>query len=175
MSPRKATAVLFVDIDSTIRHGYDELSKFVQGPADIVIFPEVVALLRRWKTKGGRIIGVSNQGGIALGLVAANDMRAAMERTHQLTNHLIDRIYWCAHHPRAENPEQAVCWARKPSPGMIFKAILDLEHRHPGEFYPEDLALMVGDGTEDRDCATRAGIRFTWAHEWRSQSMGGSQ
>ena len=50
--------LLAVDLDGTVRHGFDELGRFVNGPDDVVVFPEAVEQMRRWKARGGRIIGV---------------------------------------------------------------------------------------------------------------------
>src|SRR3954451_9677101 len=64
-------ALLVVDIDGTVRQGKDDaLGRFVNGPEDVVVFPEAVTMMQRWKDAGGRIAGVSNQGGIGLGIVS---------------------------------------------------------------------------------------------------------
>jgi D-glycero-D-manno-heptose 1,7-bisphosphate phosphatase len=167
--------VLYLDLDGTVRHGKDELGRFVNGPDDVVIFPEAVELMRRWKAAGGRIVGVSNQGGIALGHVTIEQCAAAMLRTHQLAEQLFDKIAWCQHHPAAERPEMARCWCRKPAPGLLLEAAYDLaaQHRRAGEIYPPHMALMVGDRDEDHECARRANVDFLWAAQWRVQVSGG--
>jgi phosphoglycolate phosphatase-like HAD superfamily hydrolase len=38
------------------------------------------------------------------------------------------------------------------------------------EYYPPYMGLMVGDREEDRLCAERAGLDFTWAPDWRSEA-----
>ena len=161
--------VLYLDIDGTVRHGKDELGRFVNSAADVVVFPEAVEMMRRWKTGGGRIIGVSNQGGIALGHVTMRDVAVAMMETHRQTGNLFDKIAWCSHHPEASHPEYARCWCRKPSPGLLIEAALDVAHRH-GEVYPPYMALMVGDRPEDRECARLAGLDFQPADQWRAQA-----
>lgn len=166
----KPTPVLYLDLDGTVRHGYDELGRFVNGPDDVVIFPEAMEMMRRWKAGGGRIIGVSNQGGIALGHLTTADCAAAMTRTFVLCARLFDKIAWCQHHPKAEHPEMARCWCRKPSPGLLIEASLSLADRCAGEIYPPYMALMVGDRPEDEECARIAGIDFQWAADWRSQA-----
>jgi D-glycero-D-manno-heptose 1,7-bisphosphate phosphatase len=170
----RPTPVLYLDLDGTVRHGHDELGRFVNGPKDVVIFPEAVEMMRRWKAGGGRIIGVSNQGGIALGYLTESSCAEAMMKTYQLTNHLFDKIAWCHHHPKAEHPEMARCWCRKPSPGLLIEAALDLAGKHRGEIYPPYMALMVGDRPEDEECARIAGIDFQWAADWRAQAVGPS-
>jgi len=166
-----ATPVLYLDIDGTVRHGFTELGKFVNGPDDVVIFPEALVMMRRWKAGGGRIIGVSNQGGIALGHVDATECAAAMARTQQLAEGLFDCIQVCPHHPQAPHPEMSRCWCRKPAPGLVIEAALALRgHNGNEEFYPPYMSLMVGDRPEDEECARIASIDFQWASEWREQA-----
>lgn len=164
------TPVLYLDLDGTVRLGYDELGRFVNGPEDVVVFPEAVEMMRRWKAGGGRIIGVSNQGGIALGHLTDRSCAAAMMKTFALTGRLFDKIAWCKHHPKAEHPEMARCWCRKPSPGLLIEAALDVARQHPGEIYPPYMALMVGDRPEDEECARIAGIDFIPAMDWRAMA-----
>lgn len=163
--------VLYLDLDGTVRHGKDELGRFVNGPEDVIVFPEAIEAMRRWKQDGGRIIGVSNQGGIALGLVTYEKVAAAMIQTQRLAENLFDKITWCSHHPKAEDPEMARCWCRKPSPGGMVEAALHLAHRH-NEYYPPYMGLFVGDRDEDRECARLAGLDFVEAATWRREAVG---
>lgn len=164
---------MVLDLDGTVRHGKDELGRFVNRAEDVVIFPEALEQMRRWKKKGGRIIAVSNQGGIALGLLSFDDCLGAMIRTHELTEKLFDKIAFCRHHPQAHDPEYARCWCRKPSPGLLIETALDLARntREAGkaEFYPVYMGLFVGDRPEDEQCAELAGMPFKWAKDWRSE------
>jgi D-glycero-D-manno-heptose 1,7-bisphosphate phosphatase len=164
----KATPVLYLDIDGTVREGKDDpLGRFVNGPEDVRVFPEAVVLMRRWKDRGGRIVGVSNQGGVALGLVTLADVMLAMVETQRQAERLFDRMMVCAHHPDAADPEYARCWCRKPAPGLLIEAGLIMAPIHR-EFYPPHLALMVGDRVEDAECAMICSIDFLWASEWRA-------
>jgi len=80
----RRVGILYLDIDGTVRHGKEQLGRFVNSPEDVVVFPEAVRQMKRWREAGGRIIGVSNQGGIALGLVDPAQVEKAMQRTHIL-------------------------------------------------------------------------------------------
>lgn len=167
--------VLYLDIDGTVRQGKDDdLGRFVNGPEDVVVFPEAVEMMRRWKQGGGRIIGVSNQGGIALGIVDPAKVAAAMAETHRQAERMFDKIAYCSHHPDAKHPEMARCWCRKPKPGLLIEAALDLA-QHYGEMYPPYMGLMVGDRPEDAACAEAAGLDFEDAVRWRSQAFQGKQ
>nr|WP_221374331.1 hypothetical protein [Actinoplanes polyasparticus] len=168
----KPTPVLYLDIDGTVRQGKDDaLGRFVNGPEDVVVFPEAVEMMRRWKAGGGRIIGVSNQGGIALGIVDERQVAAAMMETHRQAGQLFDKMAYCRHHPNAEHPEMARCWCRKPKAGLLIESALDLAARRPGEIYPPYMGLMVGDRPEDAACAEAAGVDFEDAVAWRSRAF----
>lgn len=195
VSDVKPTRVLYLDIDGTVRLGFDELGRFVNGPEDVEVFPEVPAILRAYKAEGWRIVGVSNQGGIALGLVPESYVNAAMVKTDGLCGLVFDRMLYCKHHPDAKDPLLARCWCRKPRPGMLIMAAEDLRQAaqraydrqmavwmndpsSPGdpapvrEVYPACMALMVGDRQEDRDCAAAANVDFMDAAEWRQGGHG---
>jgi D-glycero-D-manno-heptose 1,7-bisphosphate phosphatase len=166
----KAVPVLYLDIDGTVREGKDDpLGRFVNDVGDVRVFPAAVEMMRRWKQGGGRIIGVSNQGGIALGIVHPVNVQNAMAETHRQTGHLFDKLAWCSHHPDAANPEMARCWCRKPSPGLLIESALDLAQKHH-EYYPPYMGVMVGDRDEDEQCAKAAGLDFVWAADWRAEA-----
>ncbi len=168
--PERAVPVMYLDLDGTVRQGKDDaLGRFVNGPEDVVVFPAAVEMMRRWKAGRGRIIGVSNQGGVALGIVPYAKVAAAMRKTYEDTERLFDKIAFCCHHPNAQHPEMARCWCRKPSPGLIIESALEVARQH-GEFYPPYMGLMVGDRPEDEQCAKLAGLDFQWAIDWRKQA-----
>jgi D-glycero-D-manno-heptose 1,7-bisphosphate phosphatase len=145
----KTVPVLYLDLDGTVRKGKDELGHFVNKASDVEVFPEVPKLLRGYKRQGWRIIGVSNQGGIALGYLTLKDCGELMAETQRQCAGLFDKITWCSHHPDANEPEMAVCWCRKPRPGMIIESALALSEV-TREIYPPHLAVMVGDMDTDR-------------------------
>ena len=164
----RAVPVLYVDLDGTVRKGKDELGRFVNGPEDVEVFPEALARIRLWKRGGGRVAAVSNQGGVALGIVSYERVAAAMVETQRQCEGLLDLVTFCVHHPQAEHPEMARCWCRKPSAGAVVEAAHGLVVRSPGEFYPPYMGLFVGDRPEDEQCARAAGLDFQWAAEWRA-------
>lgn len=163
----KMVPVLYCDIDGTIRWGKDELGRFVNTAEDVRVFDEVPNLLWRYKKLGWRIIGVSNQGGIALGYMDSETCAAAMIETQKQTRNAFNKLLWCSHHPDATNPEMAICWCRKPKAGLVIEGALHLAEQ-TGEIYPPHLGLFVGDRPEDEACATNAGLRFMSADIWRT-------
>lgn len=163
----KTVPVLYLDIDGTVRWGKDELGRFVNTADDVRVFDEVPDLLWRYKKLGWRVVGVSNQGGIALGHMDMETCARAMLETQRQARNAFDKIAWCSHHPAADDPEMAVCWCRKPRPGMVIETALALADEH-GEIYPPYMGLFVGDRPEDAACAENAGLPFMAADVWRS-------
>src|SRR6516164_7531955 len=97
------TPVLFVDLDDTIRKGPKALGgKFVNGPGDVDVFDGVREILQSYKDNKWKIVSISNQGGVALGLVSASEVNRAMVETSRQCNNLFDGMLWCPHHPKAE-------------------------------------------------------------------------
>lgn len=164
----KPTPVLYLDLDGTVRKGYDQLGKFVNKAEDVEIFPNAIALMRAYKNKGYRIVGVSNQGGVALGYTTYDDCHKAMVETERQCHGLFDTISFCIHHPDAKQQKDAICWCRKPLPGLVIEAALALEQKY-AETYPPYLALFVGDMKTDRECAALLNIQFMDAEAWRKQ------
>jgi D-glycero-D-manno-heptose 1,7-bisphosphate phosphatase len=169
----KITPILFVDLDGTIRHGKDQLGRFVNSADDVVIFDGVVDILKSYKERGWRIVAISNQGGVAMGLLTMEGVDSAMQATRQQCSHLFDEMYWCSHHPDAvaddfnSRLEKSVCFCRKPRIGLVVVAFAAMTLKH-GENYRPYECLFVGDRTEDRECALNANIPFVWAHNWRN-------
>ena len=167
----KSVPVLYLDIDGTVREGKDDaLGRFVNCADDVRVFPEAVEMMRRWKEGGGRIIGVSNQGGIALGIVEKTDVTEAMLETQRQAEGLFDAIAFCEHHPDAADPAAARCWCRKPRVGLLVETAYSVREMYPHENYPVHMALFVGDRAEDKACAEAAGIDFQDACAWRGQA-----
>lgn len=158
MSDQNARPALFVDLDGTVR---DTLTGRVHplDPWDQRLRPGVRRRLADYRARGYAIVGVTNQGGVGLGLLSEDDVESINQRLmDDLAPGLFDLILYCPYHPRSRVPryrDQADC--RKPRPGMAFEARdrlgLDLTR-----------SLMVGDMETDRQFARNAGIgRFIWA------------
>jgi D-glycero-D-manno-heptose 1,7-bisphosphate phosphatase len=157
------TPLLILDIDGTVRLGKQELGTYVNSPDQVVIYPAAYEQIRRWREKGGRVIGISNQAGIALGHLTMDQCLATMERTKQLCHGMIDSIWFCPH------LYDDKCSCRKPRPGMIYDAIADFTLRYPREEYQRTHSLLVGDRYEDQGCAQLWGCDFKWAADWRAE------
>lgn len=163
----EAVPMLLLDLDGTVRQGKDELGRYVDGPQDVHVFAEAVELMRRWRQGGGRIVALTNQGGVALGHVRERTMMQALAETQRQCHNMFDQLYACTHHPDAADPLLRRCWCRKPLPGMVIAAAIELAAVF-NEGYPPGMALMVGDRDEDQRCAQAANVAFMWAKQWRA-------
>jgi D-glycero-D-manno-heptose 1,7-bisphosphate phosphatase len=162
MAEKRDVPLLILDLDGTVRHGKDESGRFVNGPRDVVIFPAAVERMATWQDAGGRIVGITNQGGIALGHVTVRDVEDAILETNRQTEMRFATIRYCPHFPSVRQ-----CWCRKPRPGLVLEAIANLESRWPGDQYPPEMAMVVGDRQEDIGLAVALDVRFMDAADWR--------
>jgi histidinol-phosphate phosphatase family protein len=133
---------VFADRDGTIMEDCD----YCSNPKDVKIFPGVPEALRRLKSRGFKLIIITNQSGIDRGLMTAEQYRAVETQVVQQLDGLIDATYFCPDVPG----QHSSC--RKPAPGMILQA--KQEHRLdlPRSFF-------IGDKEIDVECGRNAGVR----------------
>src|SRR6266704_3686496 len=152
------SAAVFVDRDGTIMENID----YCSDPKDVKIFPAVPEALRRLKSKGFKLIVITNQSGIGRGLFTIEQYRAVeAEVLRQLGDGLIDATYFCPDVPG----QHSSC--RKPAPGMIVQATR--EHQI-------DLArsFLIGDKEIDAECGRNAGVRTIRVQTGIQHDMAGS-
>jgi heptosyltransferase-2 len=128
---------VFFDRDGTLCKDPGYLRKM----EDFEVFPEISSLARL-KERGFSIIGVSNQSGIARGLV--NDEFVKHINAIFLNSYGFDGFYYCPHHPDEH------CSCRKPQPGMLLDARAD---------HAIDLkrSIVIGDKDIDMQLARSVG------------------
>jgi histidinol-phosphate phosphatase family protein len=113
----------------------------------VKVFPGVSQALQRLKSKGFKLIVITNQSGIGRGFFTVDEYRSVeSEVSRQLGHGLIDATYFCPDVPGQHSSH------RKPSPGMILQA----KHEHQ-----IDLArsFFIGDKEIDVECGRHAGVR----------------
>lgn len=99
------------------------------------------------------IIVISNQSGIARGLITEEEVKSVNERINILLaehNTGIDAFYYCPYHPDFSPVDKSIC--RKPSPKMIFDAAKDWS-------IDLNFSYMVGDTKSDVECGINAGVK----------------
>jgi heptosyltransferase-2 len=83
--------------------------------------PGAQEALRALRASGYRLIVVTNQAGVARGLITEADVRRVNRRLRDLladAGVALDGIYYCPHHPEAGAPEyRQTCASRKPGRG----------------------------------------------------------
>ena len=149
MSGAKA---LFVDLDGTVR------STKTGRPHPVKVWDQrirsgVKQKLAEYRARGYKIVGVTNQGGVAYGLLTEEDVLAINAYLNdKLLPDTFDLILYCPYHVKGrveKYKKDAEC--RKPKPGMAFEARdrlgLDL-----------GASVMVGDMETDSEFASNAGI-----------------
>jgi heptosyltransferase-2 len=103
---------------------------YLRDPERIQFIPGAIDALRALQRAGYRLVLVTNQAGVARGLLTEDDVRRVNERLTALLAEAgvhLDRIYYCPHHPDHGPPEyRRDCDCRKPKPGMVHQAIRDL-------------------------------------------------
>ena len=122
LDPRTA----FLDRDGTI---IEDLG-YLGDPERIHFIPGAIEAMRALRGAGYRLVLVTNQAGVARGLITEGDVRRVNDRLRQLlaeTGVVLDAIYYCPHHAEIGPPEyRLACDCRKPGPGMVERARQDL-------------------------------------------------
>jgi D-glycero-D-manno-heptose 1,7-bisphosphate phosphatase len=137
------SSAVFIDRDGTIMEDTD----YCSDPKDVRIFPGVVEALRSLKSRGFKLIIITNQSGIGRGLFTLDQYRVVeSEVLRQLGDGLVDATYYCPDAPGRHSNY------RKPAPGMVVKAARD---------HQIDLSrsFLIGDKEVDVECAHNAGVR----------------
>ena len=119
------TKAVFLDRDGTLNVDVGYLHQL----EDLELFPWTGDALRLLKRAGYLLVVVTNQSGIARGLIAPEYVATChneMRRRLQLAGTDLDALYFCQHHPLGSVKELSVdCRCRKPLPGMVEDAVRD--------------------------------------------------
>ena len=124
---------------------------YVKSPAEFEWLAGAREGVLRLNREGWLVLVVSNQRGIARGLMRAADVEAIHARALRELAELgarVDAFYYCPH------GDEDACACRKPQPGLILRA---------GRDWDVDLAasFLVGDDPRDIEAAERAGVGRT--------------
>lgn len=112
------TPALFLDRDGTIIVDTD----FVRRPEDVTLLPGAAAAIARANGDGWRVVVVTNQSGIARGLMTEDDyftVSRELERQLELAGARVDLQLHCPHFPAITGP----CECRKPGLKLYREAV----------------------------------------------------
>ncbi len=142
----KSPAVFF-DRDGTLIHNVP----YNGNPDAVKLLDDVPESLLMLKNLGYALIVVTNQSGVARGFITEAEVTNVNERMQFLIieegGPVIDGVYYCPHHPDGVVAEYTMCCdCRKPAPGMVYKAVeeLNLDLRNSwiiGDHYHSDMLL----------------------------------
>ena len=139
---------LFLDRDGTV---IEELG-YLADPTQVRLLPGAAEALAALQTQGWRLFIVSNQSGVARGLIQPEQMDAVQNRFLDLMREHgieISESYFCVHSPE-EN-----CECRKPSPWFLQQAAA-------GHGINLAQSWMIGDREGDLLCGVNAGCSTIW-------------
>jgi D-glycero-D-manno-heptose 1,7-bisphosphate phosphatase len=138
---------IFLDRDGVLNEKMPEGS-YVRAWSDFRVLPGAPEAVARLNRAGIRVIVVSNQRGIALGLYSSADVEAIhanLQDVLKADGAHVDAFYFCPH-------DKQECNCRKPLPGMFEQAQLD---------FPDisaSTSAMIGDSLSDIEFGRRLGM-----------------
>lgn len=140
----KNKAVIF-DYDGTLRETKSG-AHFPTDVADIRILPGRAAKIKKYAADGYKLLGVSNQSGVAKGDLTLETADACFKQTNKLLGLDIEYSF-CPH--RAP----PTCYCRKPMVGLGVQFI-EKHSLDPAQ------CVFIGDMTTDKTFANRCGFQF---------------
>ena len=139
---------VFLDRDGVINKKAPE-GDYVKNWDEFRFLPGVKKAIRKLNEKGFLVIVVSNQRGIAKGVMTEDDLKeihARMKEELRKEGAVINGIYYCPHDIKDH------CDCRKPKPGLLLRAARehDVDLRR---------SWMIGDRESDIEAGKRAGCK----------------
>ena len=110
--PEMVNKAIFLDYDGTLRETVGGNGKFPVKPSEVAVRANASEVLSKYQKDGYRLLGVSNQSGIAKGDLTKEDAEACFNETNDKLGIDIEYMY-CSH-----RIPPASCYCRKPQSGM---------------------------------------------------------
>lgn len=141
---------VFLDRDGTLLEEAGYLDRLER----LVFFPFSIDAVRLLNRGGFAVVIITNQSGVGRGMYSEEFVIQAHEVVAQRVAEgggRIDAYYYCPHHPAAEVERyRLACDCRKPAPGMLRRAAVDLSLDLSRSF-------IIGDKWTDIEVAHAAG------------------
>ena len=145
---RSGVRTVFLDRDGVINEKAPE-GDYVRRVEDLKLLEGAANAIARLNRAGIRVVVVSNQRGVALGLYSKEDVsavHAALESKLALEGARLDGFYFCSH-------DAGNCNCRKPRPGLFDQARADFPEITAAE------SVMIGDSLSDVEFGRGLGMR----------------
>ena len=150
--------VLFLDRDGTINK---DIGSYVSSREKFLLIDRADEAIAAARKAGFRIVIISNQAGIARGIVTpeqVEDVNDYLSELLALKQTAYDLCYYCPSHPDYPHPDyDRFLDCRKPSPRMVEQAVADLGKE--GLVVDRAGSFFIGDKLIDVECGLRAGLR----------------
>ena len=141
---------VFLDRDGTL----NEDPGYLGNPNLLNLYPETGRALSLLKNElNFKLIVISNQSGIARGLITKEKVDAVNAKLNELLqndNVQIDAFYYCPYHPDFSSKEDCSC--RKPSPKLVLQSAKDFNIELSKSYF-------IGDAVTDIECGFNANLK----------------
>ncbi len=158
-----SNAAVFLDRDGTLIHD----PGYLNHPDQVQLLDGAADALRELQAMSYKTVVVSNQSGVARGIVTEEMLGKIHERLAELLaakGASLDKVYYCPDHPDGviDQYRKDSDW-RKPKPGMLLAAAQEMNI---------DLtrSWMIGDNERDIEAGRSAGCRTILISATRSES-----
>jgi D,D-heptose 1,7-bisphosphate phosphatase len=145
-----AQKAVFFDRDDTLVND----PGYIQRPDQVLLLPGATEALIQLKKMGYLLIIVTNQSGVARGLITEEQLEGIHQRLKKLLaseGAEVDAIYYCPYHPEGTVKDFSIeSNLRKPNAGMFFQAEKDLA-------IDLQQSWMIGDSYRDIKAGKAAG------------------
>jgi D-glycero-D-manno-heptose 1,7-bisphosphate phosphatase len=143
---------IFLDRDDTII----EDPGYINSPDQVKLLQFASSAVADFRKMGYKLIVISNQSGVARGIITEQALGQIHERLKQLLaeqNAYLDRIYYCPYHPDGviQKYRKDSDW-RKPKPGMLLAAAKEMNLNMSDSW-------MIGNTYQDVAAGKAAGCR----------------
>jgi D-glycero-D-manno-heptose 1,7-bisphosphate phosphatase len=143
---------IFLDRDNTLI----EDPGYISHPDQVKLLDGVDKSLIEFRAMGYKLIVVSNQSGVARGIVSEQSLDEIHNRLKQLLAEKgapLDQIYYCPYHPDAiiEKYRKESDW-RKPNPGMLLAAADEMD-------IDLSQSWVIGNSSRDVEAGLKAGCK----------------
>jgi D,D-heptose 1,7-bisphosphate phosphatase len=143
---------VFLDRDNTLIHD----PGYISSPEQVHLIDGIGECLKELQDLGFKLVIVTNQSGIARGILSENQLEQVHLKLRRLLadfNVNIDAIYFCPYHPDGTVTQYSVeSDLRKPKPGMLFKAAKEMDIDLGGSW-------LIGDSQRDIEAGKSAGCK----------------